>query len=155
MPEQRFRLPSAINCGESLESGTVGPLADGLLFCIFLAKLSILFSNLAGMVKSFLNLFVHFLEWAQGLLALHALILRRSLSRAMPRKFKQRHYEVLQHLTGISVLAPNSPTLYTPPGIRGHYLSELIGNGVNKLRSLRDPAEPTGYPETTEDREAA
>ena len=35
------------------------------------------------------------------------------------------------------------------------FLSELIGKGVNKLRSLRDPAEPAAYPEPTEDQEAA
>jgi MoaA/NifB/PqqE/SkfB family radical SAM enzyme len=34
-------------------------------------------------------------------------------------------------------------------------LSALIGKGVNKLRSRRDPEESTGCPETTEDREAA
>jgi hypothetical protein len=34
-------------------------------------------------------------------------------------------------------------------------ISERIGKRVNKLRSLRDPREPVGYPETTEDREAA
>jgi hypothetical protein len=34
-------------------------------------------------------------------------------------------------------------------------ISEMIGKSVNKLRSLRGPGEPLGYPATTEDREAA
>ena len=34
-------------------------------------------------------------------------------------------------------------------------LSALIGKGVNKLRSLREPNEPVGYPEPEEDREVA
>ena len=34
-------------------------------------------------------------------------------------------------------------------------LSELIGKGVDKLRSLREPRESGGYPETAEDREVA
>jgi hypothetical protein len=60
--EQRFRFPSATNCGESLELGMVERLADGFLFCFFLAKLSVLSLDLAGTVKSFPNLFVYLLE---------------------------------------------------------------------------------------------
>jgi len=93
--EQRFRLPSAVNCGEGFELGTVESLADGFLFCFFLAKLSFPFSNLAGMVKSFLNPFVHLLEWAQWLRDFHDLILRRSRSRAMPTGFNLGHYQNL------------------------------------------------------------
>jgi len=48
----------------SFRLGTVEPLADGFLFCFFLAKLGVLFPDLAGMVKSFLSLFVYLLEWA-------------------------------------------------------------------------------------------
>jgi hypothetical protein len=53
-------------------------LAEDFLFCSFLAKLGVLFSNLASMAKSFLNLLVHLSEGIQGLLVFHALILRRS-----------------------------------------------------------------------------
>jgi hypothetical protein len=93
--EQRFRLPSAVNCGEGSELGTVESLTDGFLFCFFLAKRGFPFSNLAGMVKSFLNLFVHLLELAQGLRDFHALILRRSRSRAMLKEFNLSHYQNL------------------------------------------------------------
>ena len=44
------------------------------------------------------------------------------------------------------------------PGVTAGQLftvSALIGNGVNKLRSLREPRESAGYPETVEDREVA
>jgi hypothetical protein len=44
------------------------------------------------------------------------------------------------------------------PGVTAGQLftiSEMIGKSVNKLRSLRGPGEPLGYPATTEDREAA
>ena len=44
------------------------------------------------------------------------------------------------------------------PGVTAGQLftiSERIGKRVNKLRSPRDPREPVGYRETTEDREAA
>ena len=74
--EHRFRVPSAIKYGGRFSSGTVEPLTDSFLFCFVLATLSVLFSNLVHMVTSFLNPFVHFSEWAQGLLVFHALILR-------------------------------------------------------------------------------
>ena len=44
------------------------------------------------------------------------------------------------------------------PGVTAGQLftvSALIGKGVNKLRSWRDPGEAVDYPETTQDREAA
>lgn len=58
----QVNTPSATNCGENLELGMVERLADGFLFCFFLAKLSVLSLDLAGTVKSFPNLFVYLLE---------------------------------------------------------------------------------------------
>jgi len=46
----------------SFRLGMVESLGDGFLFCSFLAKLSVLSLNLAGMVKNFPNLFVYLLE---------------------------------------------------------------------------------------------
>src|SRR5271165_743995 len=68
----------------SFRLGTVEPLAGGFFVGFFLATLSVLFSNLADMVTSFLHLFVHLLEGGQGLLVFHALILRCSSRREQP-----------------------------------------------------------------------
>jgi hypothetical protein len=47
-------------------------LAEDFLFCSLLAKLGVLFSNLASMAKSFLNLLVHLSEGTLGLLVFHS-----------------------------------------------------------------------------------